>query len=67
LKESVAILLLLTALTAAVYARLPSCEFLHYDDGIYVTENLMVQRGISWEGVRWAFTATISPISSSTS
>ena len=29
--------------------------FVNYDDPTYVTENFHVQRGLSWEGVRWAF------------
>lgn len=32
--------------------------FVNYDDPVYVTENLQVQAGLTWEGVRWAFTNT---------
>ena len=30
-------------------------DFINYDDPEYVTENLQVQRGLTWEGVNWAF------------
>ncbi|MCX5855689.1 MAG: tetratricopeptide repeat protein [Deltaproteobacteria bacterium] len=32
--------------------------FILYDDCLYVTENYNVQRGLSWESVTWAMTAT---------
>jgi Flp pilus assembly protein TadD len=35
-----------------------SNSFVAYDDGQYVTENKVVQRGITGEGVVWAFTTT---------
>jgi hypothetical protein len=31
--------------------------FINYDDPVYVTENPHVRGGLTWEGVRWAFTA----------
>lgn len=30
-------------------------DFLRYDDHRYVTANAMVQRGLTWEGILWAF------------
>ena len=33
-------------------------EFINYDDQDYVTENLIVQQGLSWEGLSWAFTTS---------
>jgi hypothetical protein len=32
-------------------------DFIGYDDQEYVTENPMVQAGLTWQGVRWAFTS----------
>ena len=32
--------------------------FLNYDDPLYVVENTHVLRGLSWESVEWAFSAT---------
>ena len=35
-----------------------SNSFVDYDDHHYVTANAVVQRGLTWEGVGWAFTTT---------
>lgn len=35
-------------------------EFIHLDDGDYVTSNPWVKRGLTWEGIYWAFTANHS-------
>src|SRR5260221_9735247 len=50
--------LLLLLLTAAVYWPLTHHEFINYDDHLYVTDNPVVQDGLTWEGVRWALTST---------
>ena len=43
---------------ATLLAYLPVCHygFVVYDDGDYVTENHVVQNGLTWAGVEWAFT-----------
>jgi len=48
--------LLLALVTLLVY--LPVCRhnFLVYDDDDYVTGNQVVQNGLTWAGVEWAFT-----------
>jgi tetratricopeptide (TPR) repeat protein len=33
-------------------------EFVNYDDNVYVTENPHVQSGLTWQGVKWAFSNT---------
>jgi protein O-mannosyl-transferase len=48
----------LAALTLAVYARACSYGFVNYDDVSYVYENRHVLRGLTLEGVWWAFTTT---------
>ena len=48
--------LLLALITLLVYLPVRHHEFLNYDDGGYVTENPMVQSGLTWAGVKWAFT-----------
>lgn len=52
---------LTTALVAVVVAQFywvaTSFAFLNFDDPAYVTENPVVARGLSADGVRWAFTA----------
>ncbi|NOY52632.1 MAG: hypothetical protein GXP58_03315, partial [Deltaproteobacteria bacterium] len=32
------------------------CGFITFDDPDYVTKNPMVQQGLTWAGVQWAFT-----------
>lgn len=53
----VAVLLLITA-TVAVYGQTFYHEFIYYDDQIYVTDNGYVKRGLTDEGLVWAFTNT---------
>lgn len=48
--------LLLTLGTLTAYAAIFRCEFLQYDDPDYVTENPVVRQGLTWAGVKWAFT-----------
>ena len=47
---------LLWAVVFAIYFPAVNCEFVKYDDDKYVTDNRHVLEGLSWEGVRWAFT-----------
>jgi tetratricopeptide (TPR) repeat protein len=47
---------LLALATMAVFWPALRNDFVLYDDPQYVTENLSVLRGLSWEGVQWAFT-----------
>jgi tetratricopeptide (TPR) repeat protein len=49
------ICLALGLITLAVYAPSLTHNFLAYDDQVYVTENLHVQAGLTWQGVEWAF------------
>ncbi len=48
--------LLLAFVTLLVYLPAARNGFVVYDDGIYVSENHMVQNGLTWAGVEWAFT-----------
>lgn len=50
--------LLLTLVTLAVYWPVRSYEFTNFDDPDYVTENQMVQNGLSAKGVAWAIRDT---------
>src|SRR5258706_1360138 len=34
--------------------------FVAYDDQLYVYENDMVTKGLSWSGIKWAFTAVVA-------
>ena len=46
---------LLVLVTIALYWPATGHDFVNYDDPSYVTANPHVQGGLSWEGVRWAF------------
>lgn len=46
----------LVLITAAVYWQVTGFDFVNYDDEDYVTANPIVMRGITWDGVKWAFT-----------
>jgi len=48
--------LALVTLTVAVYWPVGRFEFVNFDDTDYVNANAVVQRGLTWEGVKWAFT-----------
>lgn len=47
---------LLISVSFAVYSSVMSHEFVLYDDDVYVTANNMVRAGLTWSGVKWAFT-----------
>jgi tetratricopeptide (TPR) repeat protein len=46
---------LLAGAVVAVYGQVIGHGFVEFDDPAYVSENPIVRRGITWEGVRWAF------------
>src|SRR5438128_2237445 len=45
----------LLLLTIAVFFRVGTCDFVHYDDPDYVTANPYVQMGVKGEAMSWAF------------
>ncbi len=49
--------LFLAAVTLALYWPVQNFAFVAYDDTAYVTENRIVQEGLSADGVRWAFSS----------
>jgi tetratricopeptide (TPR) repeat protein len=49
-------MLVLAAVTAALYARSVLFGFINFDDGHYISENLHLQLGFTPLGIRWAFT-----------
>ena len=49
--------LALAAVTLAVFWRATECGFINYDDPVYITQNPHVQKGLTAESVRWAFTS----------
>ena len=51
-----AISILLVALVGAVFGQSLHHDFVNYDDMEYVTKNAQVSRGLTLEGIGWAFT-----------
>jgi tetratricopeptide (TPR) repeat protein len=49
---------LLVGITFALYFPLLGCDFVSYDDPLYVTDNPRVKAGLSRDGLRWALTNT---------
>ena len=52
--------LALALVTFAAYAPVAWYPFINLDDPSYVTGNLHVRQGLSWQAVKWAFTAAHS-------
>jgi tetratricopeptide (TPR) repeat protein len=52
------ICLALLLAVAAVFGQVAGHQFVSYDDRVYLTENWVVRRGLSLNGIRWAFTTT---------
>ena len=50
--------LLLALITLLVYLPASRDGFVNYDDQDYVTENSAVQKGLTWPGIKWAFTTS---------
>jgi hypothetical protein len=45
----------LVAMTLAAFSRAPWLDYVNYDDPGHITNNSVVKRGLSREGVVWAF------------
>src|ERR1039458_7843195 len=56
LEHTVLCCVLLALITVAVYLPVIQLGFVAFDDNYYLTANPKVQAGLTWEGVRWAFT-----------
>ena len=48
----------LILLILIVYVQVGTFDFIDYDDGLYVTENSHVRKGLTIDGCIWAFTTT---------
>jgi Tfp pilus assembly protein PilF len=49
------IVLLIIVSILFVYAQVGSHEFINFDDQLYVTDNPIVKAGVTWNGIKWAF------------
>lgn len=50
--------LLIAAIGLIIYGQTATFDFSHWDDPNYITDNYDVLGGLTWAGVRWAFTST---------
>ena len=45
----------LAAFVIALYWRVVANQFINFDDGVYITLNDHVKHGLTFDGLRWAF------------
>lgn len=57
-RKELILALILVAAAWAVYWPVKDHEFVNFDDGEYITENWVIQKGLNRESVAWAFTTT---------
>ncbi len=57
-KQILIIYIVLILATLAVFWQVKQCNFVNFDDQIYVTANNHIQSGITLDGIRWAFSTT---------
>lgn len=57
-KRNLVVCLLIVVATLALYNPVNRHGFVNYDDPGYITDNLHVRQGLSWDGIVWAFTTT---------
>ena len=55
-KNVVIFCLALVAATLAFYNPIIHNQFIEFDDSSYILKNTQVQRGLTWETVKWSFT-----------
>ncbi len=55
IENKIAVYIVLGTITLVVYWQVYHFEFINFDDVIYITENPMIQSGISLNGFYWAF------------
>ncbi len=64
--RQVCISLALVIATVMVYLPVRQHEFVNFDDNAFVTENPNIRDGLTWQSVRWAFTADLTHIDQNT-
>ena len=52
--------LVLTFLVLAAFSEVRHHGFVRLDDPIFIYQNPHIAQGLTWEGVRWAFTADLT-------
>jgi len=56
-KQILLLYLFLTIAPVIVFHQVSQFGFINYDDPAYVTENIHIRSGVTFEAIRWAFTA----------
>ncbi len=56
----IGLMIALGVLTLAPYAQTAWFGFVRYDDGVYVYENDVVRQGLTFDGLRYAFTSSVN-------
>jgi tetratricopeptide (TPR) repeat protein len=56
-RSKLAICLMLAAVTFAVYLPVLQCQFVNYDDDVFVTSNPHLRNGLTRQAVEWSFAA----------
>jgi len=51
---------LLGLVTLALYWPATGCEFTNFDDNLYVTSNVQVQKGLAPDAIAWAFSSVVA-------
>ena len=54
--QATGICVVLAAMTIGVFGQCVQFNFINFDDDDYVVNNPMVARGLTWQGIGWAFT-----------
>ena len=52
------VLMILVVCVLIVFWPVSGHDFVNYDDDLYVTDNIRVCGGLTWDNVKWAFSAT---------
>src|SRR5690349_11688253 len=55
-RKTIYVAALLALITVLLYWRTVGFEFIVVDDHQYVFQNGMVMKGLTWAGIKWAFT-----------
>ncbi|MGB5216688.1 MAG: hypothetical protein WBN66_00180, partial [Smithella sp.] len=53
------IIICLIAASGISFRPIAGNEFVNFDDNLYITENNNIQSGLSFENIKWAFTAVV--------
>jgi hypothetical protein len=56
-REIYLILFFLTIVTLVLYRGVFTSDFAYYDDDHYILSNDHIHQGLTWEGIKWAFTS----------